>query len=339
MNILLVQDWLVSINIFRHFLTSAPMHISAVMAVYNCDRYIDDAVASIISQSYLDWDLTIVDDGSTDKTGVLISEWAKKEPRIAVFHNAHTGACAIPRNFGLERAQGDLIAVLDGDDVTHPDRFMEVMKLFQENPDTDVVYHDYVRFESKLPTFSESPAQKDTGYLQRALDFGALEHCGSNLFQSTSLFRAFLATTGTGMTPSSVMLRRSALAEVGPRYFRSDLPSFEDVDFFLRLAESQQFLFLDKVLFAYRRTPGSILNSVKPGIHARQIFQVKGPVLIQEEEKLPRKDLKRVREVLSEGWRSMGWSAAYGGLQLIAIKCYLQSLRLTRKPRCELHPI
>lgn len=309
------------------------MHISAIMAVYNCEAYVDDAIASIVSQSYQDWDLIIVDDGSTDMTPDLIAAWARRDARISVFFREHSGACGAPRNFGLSKATGEIIAVVDGDDFTHPERFERIVQIFQEYPNADAVYHDYVRFESGSPTFAEPAVQKAHRYVERAMKFGALVPCNSVLYQSTKLFRVFLATTGTGMTQGSLAFRRQMLENFVSDIFRTDLPTFQDVEFYLRLSKHGLFLFLDEVLFAYRRTPGSNLNSVRARDHAKRIFQVKSPVLREVERCIAGVGLGRLREHLAEGWRSIGWTAARAGLTARATECYLESLRLSRIPR------
>lgn len=309
------------------------MLLSVVMAVYNCEQYVDDAVASIVAQRYDNWELIIVNDGSTDKTGALLEKWVRQDSRITVLHQSRSGTCGPPRNLGLGKVTGDIVAIIDGDDVTHPERFSRLIQVFNEDAHVDAVYHDYVRFETERPTFSEPPTQRVTGYIEKAVNFGALSVVAPGRYRSTGRFRAFLASHGTGMTQGSLAFRRWMLDGVGPEVFRADLPTFQDVEFYLRLSKRGVFLFLDEVLFAYRSTPGSNLNSVKEQEHVDRIFRVKAPALLEVERELPSAELKVLREALAEGWRSIGWRAARAGCESIALKCYTQSMRLTRRPR------
>lgn len=93
--------------------------ISVIIPVYNLEKYISYAVNSIISQDMTDWELIIVDDGSTDNTGQVCDTFLQMDRRIRVFHTPNRGVSAA-RNTGLENSQGRYIAFLDGDDIYSP---------------------------------------------------------------------------------------------------------------------------------------------------------------------------------------------------------------------------
>ncbi len=91
------------------------MKISVVVPVYNAERYLPALVDSVVKQSYGDWELILVDDGSTDGSGALCDEIAAKDNRIAVFHTPNRGVTAA-RNYGAGQAQGEWICFADADD-------------------------------------------------------------------------------------------------------------------------------------------------------------------------------------------------------------------------------
>ena len=93
--------------------------ISVIIPVYNLEKYISYAVNSIISQDMTDWELIIVDDGSTDNTGQVCDTFLQMDRRIRVFHTPNRGVSAA-RNIGLEHAKGKYVAFLDGDDIYSP---------------------------------------------------------------------------------------------------------------------------------------------------------------------------------------------------------------------------
>ena len=94
--------------------------VSVILPAYNAEKYIADSIKSVISQSFTDWELLIVDDGSTDSTPRLCDGFASSDPRIRVFHRHNAGVSAA-RNFGLDSAQGEYITFLDADDILHPE--------------------------------------------------------------------------------------------------------------------------------------------------------------------------------------------------------------------------
>ena len=91
------------------------MNFSIIVAIYNIQAYIDDCVNSIISQSYGNFELLLVNDGSTDGSLALLKEWALKDARIKVIDKLN-GGLSSARNEGLKYASGDYILFVDGDD-------------------------------------------------------------------------------------------------------------------------------------------------------------------------------------------------------------------------------
>lgn len=89
--------------------------ISIIVPVYNVEKYLSRCIESILSQSFSDFELILVDDGSTDRSGEICDEFAKKDPRIRVFHKAN-GGVSDARNAGLDLVTGKYIGFVDGDD-------------------------------------------------------------------------------------------------------------------------------------------------------------------------------------------------------------------------------
>ena len=94
--------------------------ISVIIPVYNSAVYLHQCIASIIDQSFSDWECIIVDDGSTDNSGVLCDEWAEKDPRIIAIHQDN-GGVSVARNAGIITARGEYIAFVDSDDLVDKD--------------------------------------------------------------------------------------------------------------------------------------------------------------------------------------------------------------------------
>ncbi len=111
--------------------------ISIVMACHNGERWLAEAIESVLLQTFQDWELIVVDDGSSDSSGEIIAKFASREQRIVPITKPHTGL-ADSLNWGISRAHGDWVARLDADDLCEPRR-LEV-QLSAVNGDPDVVF-------------------------------------------------------------------------------------------------------------------------------------------------------------------------------------------------------
>lgn len=90
--------------------------VSVIIPVYNAENYIDQCVRSVLAQTFTDFELLLIDDGSTDGSGIICDNFVQKDTRIKVFHKANSGVSSA-RNQGLESAMGEWIVFLDSDDV------------------------------------------------------------------------------------------------------------------------------------------------------------------------------------------------------------------------------
>lgn len=117
--------------------------ISIVVPVYNVEKYLDRCVRSLVNQTYKDIEILLIDDGSTDGSGKLCDEYAKQDSRITAYHKVN-GGLSDARNYGMERAKGEYISFIDGDDYVETD-MMEF--LINSIGDADMatcgVYDDY----------------------------------------------------------------------------------------------------------------------------------------------------------------------------------------------------
>ncbi|OAI54367.1 hypothetical protein AYO44_03605 [Planctomycetaceae bacterium SCGC AG-212-F19] len=148
--------------------TSFPL-ISAVIPVFNGERYLEEAIRSILAQQYQPLELIVVDDGSTDGTRELVQRFST----VRCDHRPHAGIGAT-RNRGLELAQGELIAFLDADDVWTPEKLVFQWSAFRAQPDLDIVTGHVEQFHSSeldatITRHIDCPKQSVAGYA-----FGAM---------------------------------------------------------------------------------------------------------------------------------------------------------------------
>ena len=106
---------------------------SVIMPVYNTEKYVEEAICSVLSQSYQDWELLVVDDCSTDSSVSIIKRYMEQDRRIHFFQtDSSSGSPVKPRNIGVEAAKGRYIAFLDSDDIWLPDKLQNQIPLFGE---------------------------------------------------------------------------------------------------------------------------------------------------------------------------------------------------------------
>jgi glycosyltransferase involved in cell wall biosynthesis len=113
--------------------------ISIIINAYNAEKHLETTIQSIINQTYSDWELILVDDGSKDDTFRIMKRQSELDSRIRVLKNEKN--LGIPRsiNLGIDNARGNYIAKIDADDVADSTRLERQIKYLEENPDVDLV--------------------------------------------------------------------------------------------------------------------------------------------------------------------------------------------------------
>ena len=119
--------------------------LSIITPVYNVEAYLDRCVQSVLSQSYREIELILIDDGSTDGSASLCDEWEAKDSRVVVVHQANAGVSAA-RNAGLKIAQGDYLTFVDPDDFLAPDTYFVNMAYLQSHQEVDMPQYPYCNY-------------------------------------------------------------------------------------------------------------------------------------------------------------------------------------------------
>ena len=114
--------------------------ISVIVPVYNTEKYLDRCIQSVLAQTYTNWELLLIDDGSTDSSGTICDQYAAEDNRIRVFHKENGGVSSA-RNLGLDNAKGEWITFVDSDDWVEPSMLKELLAIALDN-DADYVYCD-----------------------------------------------------------------------------------------------------------------------------------------------------------------------------------------------------
>ncbi len=123
--------------------------ISIVLPVYNRVKYICQSIDSVISQSWQDWELIIVDDASTDRTGEIAEEYSRRDKRIRVIHNTENQKLPRSLNIGFENASGDYYTWTSDDNAYRKDALELMYHALEEDRSKDIVYCNYIVIDSE----------------------------------------------------------------------------------------------------------------------------------------------------------------------------------------------
>lgn len=134
--------------------------ITVVIPAYNAEKYIDETIRSVASQTYLNWELIVVDDCSQDATVDIVKSWMGKDPRITLLPSRQNGGVAQARNRGIAAAQGEWIALLDSDDLWLPEKLEKQLAL-AESAGAELVYCSYMLMEPQKETPFVVPEETD----------------------------------------------------------------------------------------------------------------------------------------------------------------------------------
>ena len=115
-----------------------PTDISVLIPVHNSGPFIAEAIDSVINQTFTNFELVIIDDGSKDSTPSIIQSAQKKDNRVKIYTLPSNKGIVEALNFGLSKSSSQFIARMDSDDIMHPDRLLAQYELFQKYPQTDV---------------------------------------------------------------------------------------------------------------------------------------------------------------------------------------------------------
>lgn len=210
------------------------------MPAYNAEKYIGESIQSVVDQTYANWELLIVDDGSTDKTENIVRAFAARDSRIK-YLSQHNGGPGRARNTGIAESNGTLISFLDSDDLWLPEKLERQLQALDAT-NADVIYtNGLIIYEpGAVPGRTDFPIVAGTIESRKMLDILLLQN---------------------RIPVQSVMVRKEAYRNAGPF---TDLKKFrgcEDYELWLRLAaHGALFHGINEQLIKYRRHPGAMTH-------------------------------------------------------------------------------
>lgn len=202
--------------------------VSVLMPVYNAEKYVAEAVESVLNQTFADFEFLMIDDGSLDGSLEILQRYAKTDQRIRLVSRPNTGY-VVALNEMLQLARGKYLARIDADDVALPERFAKQVEYMEQHPECVVVGSRVLLIDS------------DGDPLREMVE----------LFTHEQIDNQHLEGGSSQVIHPSAIMRREAVEHVGG-YLKHYMPA-EDLDLFLRLAECGHVVNLPDVLTKYRQ--------------------------------------------------------------------------------------
>jgi glycosyltransferase involved in cell wall biosynthesis len=226
---------------------------TVIMPVYNGERYLEEAIASVLAQDCADLELLVVDDCSTDDSAAILKQFACVDPRVRLAATPlNSGGPATPKNLGLALARGAFISFCDQDDVLLPHKLERATRVFREHPGIDLVFSDFRPFGASSHDGGSYLAAKN--FMHRAASY--LAPLGPDIHLCTR-FWGCMAGIDTGITTQTVVCRRELLR--GCR-FDSRFRIVDDIAMWSRLAEAGRIAFIDQPVALYRHHAGALTS-------------------------------------------------------------------------------
>jgi len=203
--------------------------VSIIIPNYNHAQYVADAINSVLNQTYSNYEVIVVDDGSKDNSREVIGQFADK---VRAIYQQNQGLSAA-RNTGIDAARGAYIGVLDADDMYEPEFIGTLVSSLESQPSADGIYCGY-RFVDDL----NNP----------------LPQIEAREVPPENLYRALLE--GNFLVPESMFVRKYCYDKVGP--FDTSLRALEDFDMWLRITNQFKIIYSTRILTRHRMAPGSM---------------------------------------------------------------------------------
>ncbi len=203
-----------------------PPTVSVAMSVYNSQSFLKAAIESILHQTFEDFEFIIIDDGSTDRSLKILQHYAAQDPRIRLSSRENRGVPAT-RNEILAQAQGELLAVMDADDVALPDRLQRQVDFLHHHPNCVWLGGAFTLIDERDRILTTIRMAEDNETIQRILLEGH-----------------------TSFLHSSAMIRKSALRQVNG--YDERFKTGSDLDLWLKLTEIGEVSNLPEVVVKYR---------------------------------------------------------------------------------------
>ena len=211
--------------------------VSVIIPAYNAEKYLSETIQSVINQTYTDWELILVDDGSSDNTRKIAEKFTEKNNRIKYIYQTNSGV-STARNEGLKIIKGEFICFLDADDLWLPNNLKSRIEFLSKNKNIDWIFGDLTLINEKGVFLDEVITGEDSPALESLL-----------------LWNGNIITA-----PSGITIRKKCLPHVS---FDVNLSTAADQDFAIQLASKYIGKHFPEATVLYRVLPNSMSRNIR----------------------------------------------------------------------------
>lgn len=233
-------------------MSSQPL-VSSIIIFFNAEKFFAEAIDSVLTQTYENWELLLADDGSTDSSTAIAQQYAQQYPEKIRYleHAGHENrGMSATRNLGIRHAKGEFIAFLDADDAWLPHKLAQQVEIMQSYPEAGMVYGKSLYWQSW--TGNSEEGQQD--YIPDAYV------AANKLYSSPDLLLlSYPLGSATPPPPTDILLRREAIEALGgfEEGFQKSYQLYEDQAFFAKLYLRYPVFVAEACWDQYRLHPGS----------------------------------------------------------------------------------
>lgn len=223
--------------------------VSVIIPVYNAEFYIGQTLDSITSQNIQNFEVIVVDDGSTDQTATIVKN--RPEAFVHYFYQDRSGGPAKPRNRAIEMSRSDYIAVFDSDDLMLPNKLSTAVSLLNEHQSVGMVFTDFNVIDEENKIIRSNFLKPYVSL--HSLSYQETDFCGRKI-NANDVFQGLIYNNFVGT--SGVVARKKALLKAGG--FLEKVRNADDKLMWIKIAEHFDMIYLPEVYHLYRSRKGSI---------------------------------------------------------------------------------
>ncbi len=271
--------------------------VTVITPAYNAEKYLRQTIESVLAQTFQDFEMLIIDDGSVDSTRLISESYSDKVTCI----KKENGGVSSARNLGMSKANGDYIAFLDADDIWHPSKLEKQVNFLESNLDIGICYVGVECVDENLRTLSYIEANSYSDYCEALLLYSCV----------------------VSGSCSSVMIRRSFVEQIGG--FDTNFTNYEDWEYWLRLSLETKFAPISEYLLKYRIKLGSAsFNNTKT--IEKNVLEALSKFF--NNKNLPAKYLSLQNQSYSNNWLILSGEYLHKGKYVDSIRCSWNALKL-----------